>query len=47
MKDMTKNLLEMVSDLFGEPDGAYNIREDSACGRTEILPQCGDCLQNR
>lgn len=31
MKDMTKKLLEMVSDLFGEPDGAYNIREDGAC----------------
>lgn len=31
MNSVTQKLLEMVSDLFGEPDGAYNIREDGGC----------------
>ena len=31
MNDITKKLLGMVSDLFGTPDGAYNIREDGEC----------------
>ena len=31
MNDITKRLLELVSDLFKAPEGAYNIREDGAC----------------
>ncbi len=31
MNDTTKDLLAIISDVFGEPDGAYNIREDSQC----------------
>ncbi|HIZ56771.1 MAG TPA: SufD family Fe-S cluster assembly protein [Firmicutes bacterium] len=31
MKNATQKLLEMVSDLFGTPEGAYNIREDGSC----------------
>lgn len=31
MNEITKSLLAMIADLKGEPDGAYNIREDSGC----------------
>ena len=31
MNATTKDLLSIISDVFGEPDGAYNIREDSQC----------------
>ncbi len=31
MNKVTKKLLEMVSDLVGDPQGAYNIREDGQC----------------
>ncbi len=31
MNDITKNLLELISDLPGVPGGAYNIREDGQC----------------
>ncbi|MFR2467242.1 MAG: ABC transporter permease, partial [Clostridia bacterium] len=31
MNKVTKKLLEMVSDLVGDPTGAYNIREDGQC----------------
>ena len=31
MNNVTQKLLELVSDLFGKPEGAYNIREDSQC----------------
>lgn len=31
MNTTTKELLEIISDVFGEPQGAYNIREDSQC----------------
>ncbi|MBC5648796.1 SufB/SufD family protein [Christensenella tenuis] len=31
MNKVTQKLLGLVSDLFGKPDGAYNIREDSLC----------------
>lgn len=31
MDDITMNLLGLVSDLNGVPDGAYNIRLDSGC----------------
>ena len=31
MNDTTKDVLAIISDVFGEPDGAYNIREDSQC----------------
>ena len=31
MNEITKNLLELVSDLSGVPGGAYNIREDGQC----------------
>ena len=31
MNTTTKELLAIISDVFGEPEGAYNIREDSQC----------------
>ncbi len=31
MNSITKKLLELASDMFGDPSGAYNIREDGAC----------------
>ncbi|MEG0495273.1 MAG: SufD family Fe-S cluster assembly protein [Eubacterium sp.] len=31
MNDITKELLKDVADLDGEPQGAFNIRENSAC----------------
>lgn len=31
MKGVTKKLLELVSDLVGDPKGAFNIREDGQC----------------
>ena len=31
MNEITKSLLARIADLKGEPDGAYNIREDSGC----------------
>lgn len=31
MNAITKDLLTIVSDVFGEIDGAYNIREDGQC----------------
>lgn len=31
MNSTSKKLLELVADLFGEPTGAYNIREDGGC----------------
>ena len=31
MKEMTKTLLSLISDLSDVPEGAYNIREDSGC----------------
>lgn len=31
MNAITKDLLEIVSDVFGEIDGAYNIRENGQC----------------
>ncbi|MBC8570746.1 SufB/SufD family protein [Zongyangia hominis] len=47
MKNITQQLLGLVSDLFGAPDGAYNIREDGACAgrqstdQIEITPKMG------
>jgi len=35
MNKVTQKLLGLVSDLFGKPDGAYNIREDSRCAGRE------------
>lgn len=46
MKEITKKLLGMVSDLFGEPDGAYNIREDGACAGRQSSRKCGHHFQN-
>ena len=31
MNSITIKLLELASDMFGDPSGAYNIREDGAC----------------
>lgn len=31
MNKITQKLLELISDLTGIPDGAYNIREDGGC----------------
>ena len=31
MNSTSKQLLELVADLFGAPTGAYNIREDGGC----------------
>ena len=31
MNSITKKLLELASDMFGDPQGAYNIREDGGC----------------
>lgn len=31
MKGVTKKLLELVSELVGDPKGAFNIREDGQC----------------
>ncbi len=31
MNATTKDLLAIISDVFGQPEGAYNIREDSQC----------------
>lgn len=39
MKDITRKLLEEVADLKGEPDGAYNIREDSGCAGRRTTDQ--------
>ncbi|MCO7138040.1 SufD family Fe-S cluster assembly protein [[Clostridium] leptum] len=45
MNNITKSLLEMVSDIFGTPQGAYNIREDGECAgrqsteQVEIIPK--------
>ena len=47
MKDITKELLSMISDISGEIKGAFNIREDSGCaGRqctenVDIIPKVG------
>ena len=36
MNDITKNLLELISDLSGVPGGAYNIREDGQCAARPV-----------
>ena len=47
MNDITKKLLEMISDISGEIKGAFNIREDGGCaGRqstenVDIIPKVG------
>ncbi len=39
MNPVTQDLLRMISDLSGEPIGAYNIREDSQCAGRQSTEQ--------
>ena len=38
MNSITKKLLELASDMFGDPSGAYNIREDGECAGRQSTP---------